>query len=89
MERFIVFFILWIIIACDKQDCYNCTQHIKIYTNRIVKGYPKNYKVKFISCGENIDIIDNITPIMINDTVGDTIFTYWKDTECSQKRNSF
>ena len=89
MERFIVFFIIWLCLACDKQDCYDCTQKIQIYTNRIVKGYPKNYKTKFISCGDNIDIVDNAQPIVVNDTVGDTIFTYWKDTDCVQRLNSF
>ena len=88
MERFIVFLFLWILLACDKQDCYRCRQSIKVYTNRIVKGYPKNYEVKFNSCGENIEVIDNDFPIVYSDTIGDTIFTFWKNTECSQKRNS-
>jgi len=89
MERFIVFFIIWVCFACQKQDCYDCTQRIKIYSNRMVKGYPQNSKVKFISCGEHIDIVDNVKPIVINDTVGDTIFTYWKDTDCVQRVNLF
>ena len=89
MKVIMVFFIIWLCLACDKQDCYDCTQKIQIYTNRIVKGYPKNYKTKFISCGDHIDIIDNAQPIVVNDTVGDTIFTYWKDTDCVQRLNSF
>jgi len=86
MKRFIVFFfILTLCFGCSKDDCYECTLSIKIYTNKIIKGYPKNYKSKFISCGENIDIVDKEIPYVKNDTIGDTIFTYWRDTECLVK----
>ncbi len=89
MDKFIVLFFLCIFFACEKQDCYECDQRIKVYANRIVKGYPKNYKTKFVSCGENINIVDNIQAIIENDTIGDTIFIYWKDTDCVQKVNLF
>ncbi len=85
MERFVVFFVLLLCFACNKDYCYDCTQNIKIYTNKIVKGYPKSYKTKFISCGENIDLIDTELPYVENDTIGDTIFTFWRDTECIVK----
>jgi hypothetical protein len=88
MRIIIVFFIL-IFMSCHKDECYNCTQTIKIYSNKIIKGYPKNYKTKFISCGENIDLIDTDLPVMVEDTIGDTIFTYWKDTECLVRQQSF
>jgi hypothetical protein len=82
MKRFIVFFVLLICLGCRKDDCYDCTQSVKIYTNKIIKDYPKNYKSKFVSCGENIYLVDKELPIVENDTIGDTIFTYWRDTEC-------
>lgn len=88
MRVFVVFLILWISLACSKEECYNCTQHIRIYSNKIIKGYPKEYKTKIVSCGDNTNVIDNPQPIIINDTVGDTIYTYWKDTDC-EKRGLF
>ena len=85
MERFIVFFVLLVCLGCKKDGCYDCTQNIKIYTNRIVKGYPKSYKTKFIAYSENIEMIDTELPYMESDTIGDTIFTFWRDTECVVK----
>ena len=79
------FFILNFCFACRKDDCYECTLNIKIYTNTLVKGYPKNYSSKFISCGENIYLVDKEIPYVENDTIGDTIFTYYRDTECILK----
>ncbi len=82
MRVLMVFLFLSIIFSCQKEDCYKCTQTIRIYCNKYKDGYPKNYKTKFFSCGDNIDNIDNVTPIVETDTINDTIFTYWKDTEC-------
>ena len=85
MKVIMVFFVLLICLGCGKDDCYDCTQNVKIYTNKIIKGYPKNYKSKFVSCGENIYLVDNPEPITYSDTLGDTIYTYWRDTECLVK----
>jgi hypothetical protein len=86
MRVLMVFFVLMVTLACDKEKCYNCTQNIRVYTNKFKKGYPKEFKTKIISCSDNNPpIIDNDEPIVINDTIGDTIFTYWKDTECVKK----
>ena len=89
MRVFMVFFILWVAIACKKEKCYDCIQKIKITCNKNVKGYPKNTETPFVSCGDHIDIIDNPKPITQIDTVGDTIWTYWKDTDCKMKNNLF
>ena len=86
MRVLVVFFCLLLIFGCSKDKCYDCTQNIKIYTNKMVEGYPKVYKSKFVSCGENTDIVDNPEPLIFNDTVGDTIYTYWKDTDCTKKK---
>ena len=88
MRVLLVFFILCTLIACRKDKCYDCTQRIRISCNKINEGYPKEYKTKLVSCGDNIDIVDNPEPIVFNDTVGDTIYTYWKDTDCV-KQNLF
>jgi len=82
----VVFFILLVIIACTKDKCYDCVQVIKITCNKNVEGYPINSKIPLVSCGENIEIIDNTEPIIFSDTVGDTIYTYWKDTDCKKQR---
>ena len=84
MRVLMVFFIFLVVTSCTKDDCYRCTQHIRIYTNKIKVGYPKSYKTKFFSCGENVESIDNPFPIVYNDTIGDTIYTYWKDTDCTK-----
>lgn len=82
MRVLMVFFCFLIIFSCKKEKCYDCTQRIKIHCNKIKNGYPREYKTKIVSCGDNINVVDNPQPIIINDTIGDTIFTYWKDTDC-------
>jgi hypothetical protein len=82
MRVLVVFFILMVTLGCDKEKCYTCTQNIRIHCNKFKKGYPKDFKTKIVSCSENPPIIDKDVPLIINDTIGDTIFTYWKDTEC-------
>jgi hypothetical protein len=85
MRVLVVFFILWISIACKKEKCYDCIQKIEKTCNKKVIGYPYKTKIPFKSCGDNIDIIDNPIPITFSDTVGDTIYTYWKDTDCKRE----
>ena len=85
MRVLMVFFILLICYACRKEKCYDCTQVIRHTCNKRVKGYPQEYKTKLVSCGDHIEIVDNPQPIIYNDTVGDTIYTYWKDTDCKRQ----
>lgn len=89
MERFMVFIILLVFFACSKEKCFDCTQKIKLTSNKPIKGYPAEYNVKFVSCGDNTNIVDNPTPIIFNDTIGDTVYTYWKDTDCVKKKGLF
>jgi hypothetical protein len=81
-----VLFFLFILCACKKEKCYDCVQKIKWTCNKNVSGYPKESKIKLVSCGDNIHLIDNPEPIIYRDTVGDTIYTYWKDTDCKPQR---
>ena len=84
MRVLVVFFILFL-LSCKKDKCYDCTQNIRISCNKIVNGYPKENKYKFVSCGDHIDVVDNPEPIIQTDTIGDTIYTFWKDTDCVKK----
>jgi len=85
MRVLVVFFILLLNIACRKDKCYDCTQKIRVSCNKIVNGYPREYKTKIVSCGDNYPVIDNPEPLIFNDTIGDTVYTYWKDTDCVKK----
>jgi hypothetical protein len=85
MRVLMVLFVLWVCIACKKEKCYDCYQKIEITTNKDIPGYPLKSKTKIVSCGGN-PIIDNPSPIIITDTIGDTIWTYWKDTDCFEQK---
>ena len=78
----VLFLLLGFTLACKKDKCYDCTQKIRIFTNKYVEGFPKEYKTKLVSCGDHINVVDNPEPIIQTDTVGDTIYTFWKDTDC-------
>ena len=84
MRVLVVFFILGLLIACKKEKCYDCYQKIEITSNKNIPGYPMKTKSKIVSCGGD-PIIDNPTPIIIQDTIGDTIYRYWKDTDCYEQ----
>lgn len=85
MRVLMVFFILLSIFSCKKEKCYDCTQRIKYTCNKDVKGYPKEFSSKLVACGDNIELVDNPQPITFSDTIGDTIYTYWRDTDCKRK----
>ena len=85
MRILVVFFIL-IFFSCRKEKCYDCVQKIRITCNKNVEGYPMNTDIPLVSCGDNIHIIDNPQPLIFSDTVGDTIYTYWKDTDCKKQK---
>jgi len=82
----VVFLISLTIFSCKKEKCYNCVQVVKITCNKDITGYPVNSEIPLVSCGDNIDIVDNPEPIIFSDTLGDTIYTYWKDTDCKERR---
>jgi len=85
MRVLMVFFILLTIFSCKKEKCYNCTQRIRYTCNKDIVGYPKEFSSKLVSCGDNIELVDNPQPIIFSDTIGDTIYTYWRDTDCKIK----
>lgn len=85
MRILVVFLIFLTIFSCKKEKCYDCVQVIKITCNKDIKGYPVNTKTPLVSCGDNIDIVDDPKPIIFIDTLGDTIYTYWKDTDCKEQ----
>lgn len=62
-------------------------QHF-ITCNKKINGFPSESKTPFKSCGVHIDVVDNPEPIIYNWTKGDTIYTYWKDTDC-RRQNLF
>ena len=80
---FLIFFLLFMVLSCDKEPCYRCTQEITKYSNRLIKGYPKKTTTKFFSCGDNIDIVE--TSRLEIDTVNDTIFSLYINTDCVKK----
>lgn len=84
MRFLMVFFILLTFISCKKDKCYDCYQNIEITVNKEVPGYPLKSKIKIVACGST-NIIDNPSPIVFKDTVGDTIWSYWKDTDCFEQ----
>jgi len=81
----VVFFIIVGFISCKKEKCYDCYQKIEITVNKQVPGYPLKSKIKIISCGST-KVLDNPAPLIFKDTVGDTIWTYWKDTDCFEQQ---
>ena len=85
MKVIMVFFILMTFISCKKEKCYDCTQRIRYSCNKDINGYPKEITSKLVSCGENIYLVDNPEPITYSDTLGDTIYTYWRDTDCVRR----
>jgi|LakMenEpi03Aug12_release.lakeMendotaPanAssembly.Ray.scaffolds.fasta_scaffold115894_5 hypothetical protein len=88
MRVLVVFFISIVLLSCKKEDCYDCTQKIKYTCNKNIEGYPKEFTSKLVACGDNIELVDIPQPIILSDTIGDTIYTYWRDTDCT-KRKSF
>ena len=85
MRVLVVLLIFVALYACKKEKCYDCVQVIKITCNKKVNGYPFQSEIPLKSCGDNIEIIDNPSPIIFSDTIGDTIYTYWKDTDCKRQ----
>jgi len=86
MKVIMVFFILIGLFSCKKEKCYECTQRVKHSYNKDIEGYPKEFTSKFVSCGDNIYLVDKPEPIIINDTLGgDTVYTYWRDTDCKRR----
>jgi hypothetical protein len=85
MRVLVVFFISILLLSCKKEKCYDCTQRIKYTCNKDIEGYPKEFTSRLVSCGDNIHLVDLKEPIIINDTVGDTVYTYWRDTDCERR----
>jgi hypothetical protein len=85
MRVLVVFFILILLLSCKKEKCYDCTQRIKYTCNKNIEGYPKEFTSRLVSCGDNIYLVDIPEPIIHNDTVGDTVYTYWRDTDCERR----
>ena len=85
MKVLMVFFILIGLFSCKKEKCYECTQRVRESYNKDIEGYPKEITSKFVSFGDNIYLVDLPEPITFSDTIGDTIYTYWRDTDCKIK----